>query len=99
MIRDRLMINDDKTELISIGTRQQLGKISDVCNISIGEYDIYSSSCVRNLGELFDNKFSMSTHVTKICNAAFHHLHNIRRIKKYLSCDSLQTLTQSCFYH
>ena len=41
MIRDRLMINDDKTELILIGTRQQLGKINDVCNISVGEYDIY----------------------------------------------------------
>ena len=45
MIRDRLMINDDKTELIG----QQLGKINDVCNISVGDYDIYPSSCVRNL--------------------------------------------------
>ena len=92
MIRDRLMINDDKTELILIGTRQQLGKINDVCNISVGDYDIYPSSCVRNLGAWFDNKLSMSTHVTKICNAAFYHLHNIRRIKKYLSRDSLLTL-------
>ena len=95
MIRDRLMINDDKTELILIGTRQQLGKINDVCNISVGDYDIYPSSCVRNLGAWFDNKLSMSTHVTKICNAAFYHLHNIRRIKKYLSRDSLQTLIQA----
>ena len=85
------MINDDKTELILIGTRQQLGKINDVCNISVGDYDIYPSSCVRHLGAWFDNKLSMSTHVTKICNAAFYHLHNIRRIKKYLSRDSLLT--------
>ena len=95
MIRDRLTINDDKTELILIGTRQhrqQLGKINDVCNISVGDYDIYPSSCVRNLGAWFDNKLSMSTHVTKICNATFYHLHNIRRIKKYLSRDSLLTL-------
>ena len=48
MIRDRLMINDDKTELILIGTRQQLGKINDVCNISVDDYDIYPSFCVRN---------------------------------------------------
>ena len=34
----------------------------------------------------------MSTHVTKICNAPFYDLHNIRRIKKYLSRDSLLTL-------
>ena len=95
MIRDRLMINDDKTELILIGSRQQLGKINDVCNISVGDYDIYPSSCVRNLGAWFDNKLSMSTHVTKICNAAFYHLHNTRRIKKYLSRDSLLTLIQA----
>ena len=95
MIRDRLMINDDKTELILIGTRQQLGKINDVCNISVGDYDIYPSSCVRNLGAWFDNKLSMSTRVTKICNAAFYHLHNIRRIEKYLSRDSLLTLTHA----
>ena len=92
MIRDRLMINDDKTELILIGSRQQFGKINDVCNISVGDYDIYPSSCVRNLGAWFDNKLSMSTHVTKICNAPFYDLHNIRRIKKYLSRDSLLTL-------
>ena len=92
MIRDRLMINDDKTELLLIGTRQQLGKINDACNISVGDYDISPSSCVRNLGAWFDNKLSMSTHVTKICSAAFYHLHNIRRINKYLSRDSLLTL-------
>ena len=57
-----------------------------------GDYDIYPSSCVRNLGAWFDNKLSMSTHVTKICNGAFYHLHNIRRIKRYLSRDSLLTL-------
>ena len=28
---NRLMINDDKTELILIGTRQQLAKINDIC--------------------------------------------------------------------
>ena len=91
-LRNRLMINDDKIELILIGTRQQLGKINDVCNISVGEYVIYPISYVRNLGAWFDNKLSMSMHVTKTCNAAFYHLHDIRRIKKYLSRDSLLTL-------
>ena len=91
------MINDDKTDLILIGTRQQLGKINDVCYISVGDYDIYPSSCVRNLGAWFDNKFSMSTHVTKICIAALYHLHNIRRIEKYLSRDSLLTLIIHAF--
>ena len=46
--------------------------------------------CFRYLGAWFDNKLSMSRHATQICNAAFYHLHNIRRIKKYLSHSSLK---------
>ena len=91
MIKDRLMINDDKTEFLLIGTRQQLSKIND-CRITVGDVNINPVSCVRNLGSWFDNKLCMSTHITKACNAAFYHLHNIRRIKRYLSRDSLLTL-------
>ena len=85
------MINDDKTEFLLIGTRQQLSKIND-CRITVGDVNINPVSCVRNLGSWFDNKLCMSTHITKACNAAFYHLHNIRRIKRYLSRDSLLTL-------
>ena len=40
------------------------------------EYDIDPSLCVRNLGVWFDSRLSMSTHVTKLCNSSFYHLHN-----------------------
>ena len=33
MIQDRLMINDDKTEFLLVGTRQQLDKL-DSCSIT-----------------------------------------------------------------
>ena len=64
MITDKLMINDDKTEFLLIGTRQQLAKSNTVCSITVGEYDIDPSLCVRNLGAWFDSHLSMSTHVT-----------------------------------
>jgi len=55
LISDRLTINDDKTALLLIGTRGQLGKISDTSNVYVGDYDeIYPSPCVRDLGEWFD---------------------------------------------
>ena len=34
-------------------------------------------------------------HINKACNAAFYHLHNLRRIRKYLSQDSLITLVHA----
>ena len=83
------MINDAKTEFLSKRTRQQLAKINTVCSITVGDYDIDSSWCVRNLGVWFVSQLRMSTHLTKLCNSAFYHVHNIRCIRKYLSRDSL----------
>ena len=94
LIQHWLMINDDKTEFLLIGTRQQLNKINP-CYITVGDININPVSSVRNLGSWFDNKLCMSKHITKACNAAFFHLYNIRRIKKYLSRDCLLTLVHA----
>ena len=95
MITDKLMINDDTTEYLLVGTRRQLAKINTACSITVGEYDIDPSFCVRNLGVWFDSHLSMSTHVTKLCNSAFYHSHNIRCIRKKLSRDSLLALVHA----
>ena len=91
MINDRLLLNDDKTEVLLIGTRHQLNKIDLNCNLCVGNNNISPVTSARNLGVWFDNKMSMSNHITKACVSAFFHLHNIRRIKKYLSRESLCT--------
>ena len=88
------MINDDKTEFLLVGTRQKLDKL-DSCSITVGNNRISPSPCVRNLGSWFDSNLSMTDHINKACNAAFYHLHNLRRIKKYLSRDSLITLVHA----
>ena len=48
-----------------------------------------------NLGSWFDSNLSMTDHIKKACNVAFYHLHNLRRIKKYLSRDSLIILVHA----
>ena len=37
MIRDRLMLNDDKTEFLLLGTMQQLAKV-DINSITVGDF-------------------------------------------------------------
>ena len=49
---------------------------------------------VRNLGAWFDRNLSMSTHINKICQSVYYHLHNIRQIRKYLTQDSAKLLVQ-----
>ena len=88
MIQDGLMINDDKTQFLLVGTRQQLDKL-DSCSITVGNTRISPSPCVKDLGSWFDSNLSMTDHIS------FYHLHNLRRIKKYLSRDSLITLVHA----
>ena len=81
MTRDKLKINDIKTEFILLDTRQQLAKV-DNANIIVGSSEVAPVSSVRNLGAWFDSELSMSTHISKICSSAFLYLHNIKHIKK-----------------
>ena len=71
---DKLMLNDDKTEFLIIGTERQLS----VDKIKIGQGEVSPASSVRNLGTWFDSHLDMSTHVTKTCASTFYYLHNIR---------------------
>ena len=80
LIHDRLLLNDDKTKFIIIGTRQQLGKLQAM-NIKVGGSEIKPSSQVKNLGCWLDTNLFLRDHIANVCKAGFFYLHNIRRIK------------------
>ncbi len=94
MIQDKLLMNDGKTEFLVIGTRQQLCKLQPI-SISVNNSVISPSPHIKNLGSWLDSNLNMTTHITKVCKACFFHLHNIRRIKKYLSRDNLLILVHA----
>ena len=94
MIKDKLMLNDDKTEFVLIGTKQQLAKVC-IDTLSVGISEVSNSSLVRNLGSWFDCNFRMATHVSKICKAAFYDLYNIARIRKYLNRQSTEAFVHA----
>ena len=94
MLMDHLMINDDKTEFLVIGTRQQLSKVN-IDSLCVGNATVLSSSEVKNLGCWLDNQLKMDSHINKIRKAAFFHLFNIRRIRKFLSFDNTQVLVNA----
>ena len=83
MYQDKQLMNDAKTELLLIGTRQQLAEVT-IDAITIGHSVIAPQAPVRNLGD----------HITKTSSAAFYYLYNIRRIRKYLS----KECTDTCLY-
>ena len=94
MTSDKLMLFDGKTEFIAVASRHLLKKAA-ANTIRVGDCDVSKISVVQNLGAWFDDPLTMVVHITKICSAAFYHLHNIRHIRKYLSMDAAATPIQS----
>ena len=60
------MLNDDKTELMLIGTRQQLQKVN-LNDITVGDTVVEAKSVVRNLGSKFHRNLDMPSHISKQC--------------------------------
>ena len=91
MIKEKLCLNDDKTEFIIIGTRQQMTKVN-IASLCLGDANI---ALIKNLGSWFDENMTMVTHINKLCKAASFNLYNIRRIRKYLTSEA----SHSIFVH
>ena len=94
MLQDRLRLNDDKTEFIIIGKRQQLAKVN-IDSMQVGESSITPASRVKNLGCWFDGQLKMDTQINSICKTALFHLYNIRRIRKFLNFECTKILVKT----
>ena len=91
MHADKLKLNENKTEVMLIGTRQQLSKVN-LTTLTVGDTSVATVDKARNLGVWFDSQLNFNVHITKTCTLSFCSLYKIRRIRKYLSYKSAQTL-------
>ena len=71
MEHDKRLLNDDKTEFLILGTRQQLLKIN-ISSITVGSSRVERSSVVKNLGTFLDDKLSMNAHIIKTKSVMYH---------------------------
>ena len=91
LINDKLMLTNDKTEFLVIGTSKQLSKVS-VNSITVGDVDVTPVHSAKNLGSWFNSHMDMEKYITKICDSAFFYLNNIRHILKYLTSECTEKL-------
>ena len=94
MWMDKLKLNDDKTEFMIIGSRQQLEKVS-VAELSFGDISVAPVSTARNLGVPFDRNLKFDAQITKTYCTGYYYLHNIRKISKYVTLDSTRCLVHA----
>jgi len=70
MSSNRLKMNADKTQLIWLGTRQQLDKLT-VTELSLLSARVQLSTTVSDVGVLVDGQLSMADHVASLCRSCF----------------------------
>ena len=84
-------MNVQKTELIFLGSKQQLRKCK-TSDIRVINDKVERSKVTKYLGSWLDENLSFVKHVTMKCKAAMWNIHRIRNIHSYLdksTCDSL----------
>jgi hypothetical protein len=96
MVKNKLKLNGDKTELLVINARNRLCPAVEYIEVSNSR--IQPSTSARNIGVTFDQHMSMDKHVTNICKNCFFHLRKITRIKEYLSTSDIQTLVHALLH-
>ena len=87
MIKNKLKINDSKTEFIVFRSPQSKQDLSGL-SVSVGDSVIAQSSKVRDLCVIFDQFLNIDDYISGVCRSAHFHLRNIGRIRHLLSYDA-----------
>ena len=92
VLSDKLKVNKGKTEFLIIGTGQQLVAKMNFSSLRIGDSPIYSTDKANNLRFWLDSHMKLEINISKCSSAAFFHLFNIRRIRKFLTYEAVKIL-------
>lgn len=91
---NRLRLNADKTQIIWIGTRQQMSKMH-ITEVPVLSEEVKISSTVNNLGVTIDPNLTMSEHVQVLCRSSWFHLRQLRVIRSSLTRESAESLVHA----
>ena len=89
-----LKLNDENTELIVLGTRQQLGKVGDV-TIMIGNDTIPGVPSAKKLGIHFDREHKWVVHINHLTSNLYHTLRKVAHVQHLLNEEDTKTIIQA----
>jgi len=79
----RLQLNANKTEVLLVGSKHNLTKLSNEdLSFTIGVETVQPSDVVRDLGVWLDSELSLRQHVTKIAASCFYQLRRLRQVRR-----------------
>ena len=91
---NKLMLNDDKTEIIYLSSRF-LKDVPPLSALTIGFSDVHVSKEEKDLGVIIDQHLTLTSHVNKICRVACLALHKIGQIRRYIDKKTTERLVDA----
>ena len=92
-VKNKLVINDDKTEVLHLTSRFMKSHL--LPSVQIGDASIAPKNEVRNLGAVLDSQLLMKSHVNNICRSAMCAIRKIAKIRQYLSQEATERLVHA----
>jgi len=87
MADNHLKLNEEKTQIIWLGTRQQLNKLS-VQALTLPNAAVQFSTAVKDLGVVLDSQLTMANHVAAL--SRFFYIRQLKSIKQSLTVHQRQ---------
>ena len=91
MIKNKLKINDSKTEFLVLTSSFYKQQFNDL-QINVGNTQIKPTASACNLGVIFDRHLNSESHINNVCRSAYFHLRNIGSVRNMLSDDACSQL-------
>ena len=88
MACNRLRMNDDKTEIMPVGTKAKLKSVPQTSSLILSGSTIPFSYKVRNLGVYLDSNLSMDQYVNFLSRSVFLELRRIGHLRRHLTVDA-----------
>ena len=88
----QLKLNEDKTECLIIGKRNDARRFENVEQLVVNNCSLRVTDCTKNLGIMLDSRLSLDVQVNKVVRTAGYHLRNIAFVRKYLNEQTVKML-------
>jgi len=94
MTSNWLKLNDSKTEFIIFGTKNNLSHVQ-AKSVTVGESTISPTSSVKSIGAHLDCHLNMENQISATCKAAWFHLYQTGKIRKFLTVDQTKSIVHA----
>ena len=91
MADNHLKLNEEKTQIIWLGTRQQLNKVTARV-LTLPNATVEFSTTVKDLGIVLDSQLTMADHIAALSRSCFFYIRQLRSIRQSLTLDAMKSL-------